>query len=83
LSLDVSLWCLATDSGAWQTQLVIPVSGLTRRGSPEGLLCPKWRDGREPRNPGGGGNDRECPIFGKAVIPPELSLLAMIAAIAV
>jgi hypothetical protein len=78
----VSLWCLATDSGAWQTQLVIPVSGLTRRGSPEGLLCPKWRDGLERRNPGGGGNDRECPNFGKAVIPPELSPLAMIAAIA-
>jgi hypothetical protein len=31
--------------------------------------------------PEGGGNDRECPNFGKAGIPPELSPLAMIAAI--
>ena len=79
----MSLWCLATDGGAWQTQLVIPVSGLTRRGSPEGLLCPKWRDGLESgATPGGGGKDRECPNFGKAGIPRELSPLAMIAAIA-
>ena len=70
----MSLWGLATGSSAWQTQLAIPVSGLTRRGSPEGLLCPKWRDELESgATPGGGGNDRECPNFGKAVIPPELS----------
>jgi len=56
---------LATDSGAWQTPLVIPVSDLTRHSSPEGFHCSKWRDRLELRNPGGGGNDRERPNFGK------------------
>ena len=74
MSLDVSLGCLAADSGAWQTQLVIPVFGLTRRGSPEGVYFPEMADGLERRNPGGGGNNRECPNSGKAVIRPELSL---------
>jgi hypothetical protein len=74
----VSLWGLATGSGAWQTQLVIPVSGLKRGGSPEGLLCPKWWDRLERRNPGGGGNDREYE-FRKGRGSSWLSPLAMIA----
>jgi len=76
----LSLWGLATGSGAWQTQLAIPVSGLTRRGSPESLLCPKWRDGEvSGATLGGDGKDREWPNSGKAGIPPEPFLIGRIA----